>query len=86
MWANLHRRKVNVEVVCGLCKQKPETTRHILWECPLTRNVWALVKGKIQKCINEARDFFLLFGFMVQSLDQRDLERWATVAWSIWKA
>ena len=69
-----------------MCKQKLETTEHILWECPLARNVWALVKGKIQKCNNEAQDFFLLFGFMVQSLDQRDLERWATVAWSIWNA
>ena len=78
--ANLHRRKVHVEVVCGLCKQKPETTGHILWECPPARNVWALVKGKTQKYNNEARDFFLLFGFMVQSLDQQDLERWATVA------
>ena len=67
--ANLHRRKVHVEVVCGLCQQKLETTGHILWEYPLARNVWALVKGKIQKCNNEARDFFLLFGFMVQSLD-----------------
>ena len=39
MWANLHRRKVNVEVVCGLCKQKPETTGQILWECSLAMNV-----------------------------------------------
>ena len=76
----MHRRKVHVEVVCGLCKQKPKTTGHILLECSLARNVWALVKGKIQKCNNEARDFFLLFGFMVPSLDQRDLQHWAIVA------
>ena len=69
----LHRRKVHVTEVCGLCQQTPETTRHILWECPLARNVWALVKGKIQKYSNEARDFFPLFGFMVQSLDQQGL-------------
>ena len=73
-------------MVCGLCKQKPETTGHILWECSLAMNVWVLVKGKIQKCNNAAQDFFLLFGFMVQSLDQQDLERWATVVWSIWNA
>ena len=83
---NLRRRKVHSTGVCGLCQQKTETTGHVLWECPLARNVWALVKGKIQKCSNEACDFFLLFGFMVQSLDQRDLELWATVAWAIWNA
>ena len=83
---NLCRRKVHVTKVCGLCQQKPKTIGHILWECPLAKNVWALVKGKIQKWSNEARDFFLLFGFMVQSLDQRDLKLWATVAWSIWNA
>ena len=83
---NLRRRKVHSTGVCRLCQQKTETTGHVLWECPLARNVWALVKGKIQKCSNEACDFFLLFGFMVQSLDQRDLELWATVAWAIWNA
>ena len=63
---NLHNRKVQVEVVCG---QQPKTNGHILWECPLARNVWAMVEGKIQKFSNEARDFFLLFGFMVKNLD-----------------
>lgn len=83
---NLRRRKVHVTEGCGLCQQTLETTGHILWECPLARNVWALVKGKIQKCSNEARDFFLLFGFMVQSLNQQGLLLWAIVAWSIWNA
>ena len=65
---NLRRRKVHVTEVCGLCKKKTRDLR--LQKCPLARNVWALVNGKIQKCSNEARNFFLLFGFMVQSLDQ----------------
>ena len=55
---NLHRRRVRVEPICELCKQEPETTTHILWTCPLARNVWALIKGKIQKCSNGDSDFF----------------------------
>ena len=62
----MHNRKVQVEVVCG---QQPKTNGHILWECPLARDVWAMVKGKIQKFSNEARDLFMLFGFMVKNLD-----------------
>ena len=46
----------------------------------------ALVKGKTQKCSNEARDFFLLFGHMARILDSCELERWAILAWSIWNA
>ena len=46
----------------------------------------ALVKGKTQKCSNETRDFFLLFGHMARILDSFELERWAILAWSIWNA
>ena len=84
--ANLHRRKVQIESLCGACCQEPETTGHMLWECPPVRNVWALVKGKTQKCSNEARDFFLLFGHMARILESCELERWAILAWSIWNA
>lgn len=58
---NLHRRRVKVEPRCELCCQQPESTSHLLWECPFARNVWALSRGKIQKCSNAVQDFFLLF-------------------------
>ena len=40
----------------------------------------------MQKCRNEAIDFFLLFEQMRRKLDQLELERWATTAWVIWNA
>ena len=83
---NLHRWKVQIESLCGVCCQEPETTGHILWECPLARNVWALDKGKTQKCSNEARDFFLLFGHKARALDSCELKRWAIPARSICNA
>ena len=61
-------KKVRVDPRCELCSQHHESTGHLLWECPFARNVWALCSGKIQKCSNEAQDFFLLFHMMVRRL------------------
>ena len=85
---SLHRRRVNVDARCELCCacQQPESAGHLLWECPFARNVWALCPGKIQKCPNEANDFFLLFKTLVQRLSTAELEKWAVVSWGIWNA
>ena len=45
---------------CTICRQHDETVAHVLWECPLARNVWAMVKGKLQKCNSEAQNFYTL--------------------------
>ena len=50
----------------------------ISWECPLARNVWAICQGKIQKCPNDAREFFALFWMLVDRLPQH--------AWALWNA
>ena len=58
--ANLQRRKIVVDPWFDFCKQQPKVVGHMLWECPFTRNTWALVKGRLQNCPNEATDIFLL--------------------------
>lgn len=83
---NLCRRKIQVVATCEFCHQEPETVSHILWSCPFARNVWALVKGRVQKCSNETVDFFLLFKYLQKVLDGSDLDCWAITAWSIWNA
>ena len=73
--ANLHKKRVSVEPNCEFCHQEPKTTCHLLCECPFAWNVWALFKGRTQKCRNEAIDFFLLFKQMQQklsNLEKRD--------------
>ena len=62
-----------------------ESAGHLLWECPLARNVWALCQGKIQKCSNDAQDFFALFRMQVDQLTKM-LDKWATISWAIWNA
>lgn len=57
---------------------------HALWGCPLARNVWALVKGKMQKRSSELEDFLVRELMVV--LTTKELEVWATISWSIWNA
>ena len=60
--------------------QKQQTTSHVLWPCLFARNVWALIRGRVQKCSNEVNDFFLLFKKMQIALEEEDLDRWAVTA------
>ena len=60
---NLFRRKIQIDPICELCSQTRETCDHLLWECPFARNVWAMMKGKVQKC----RIFFIFFDIWVTS-------------------
>ena len=83
---NLHRRRVQMEPWCELCCQCTETVAHVLCECPLARNVWALCQGKVKKCSNTVQDFFSVFKMVVDRYSQREIEQWATVSWSIWSA
>nr|POE66505.1 hypothetical protein CFP56_68421 [Quercus suber] len=59
---------------------------HILWECPLAQNVWALVRGKLQKCSVNASNFYLLVRHLVDQLDRKELETWAMLSWALWNA
>ena len=85
-WDNLYRRRVAVESTCKFCRQHPETETHLLWECPFARNVWSLAGGRVQKCINNARDFFQLFKLMQKKLTREKMEQWCTTTWTIWNA
>ena len=75
--ANLAQRKVRIDTRCSLCCQQNETTCHISWECPLARNVWALVRGKLQKSNSAADNFLMLARQMMGRLDRKELEVWS---------
>ena len=84
--ANLLRKKVQVDPTCSVCGQHEETTGHILWECPLARKVWALVRGSIQKTSSLVPNFFLLTRQMMERLSGKEFELWAMIAWALWNA
>nr|POE66436.1 hypothetical protein CFP56_29283 [Quercus suber] len=81
---NLCRGKVPLDPVCGICQKQNETVAHALWSCPMARNVWALVAGKLQK--SEAEDICVLVRELMAVLSIKELEVWAIVSWSIWNA
>ena len=58
----------------------------MLWECPCSRNVWALCCGKIQKCSDAVSDFFSLFRILVDRLTPDVIVKCAMVSWAIWIA
>nr|POE70889.1 putative ribonuclease h protein [Quercus suber] len=88
--ANLNRRRVPVEPTCTICKQHDETVAHVLWECPLARNVWAMVRGRhsrrLQKCDFDAPNFYTLARQMEEKLTKKELEVRTIVSWAIWNA
>ena len=71
---NLCRWKVMTEPRCEVCCQESESADHILWDCPLARNVRALSRGRLQKCSNDQQNFFLLFRQLVAKLEIQELE------------
>ena len=68
---NLFRRKIQIDSTCELCRQTRETCAHLPWECPFARNVWAMMKGRVQKCSNEVHDFFHLFRYLGDKLTKQ---------------
>ena len=59
---NLNRRRVQVDPRCKICCQQPELVGHLLWECLMAQNVWALCCGGLQKCQNNLLIFSYCFG------------------------
>jgi len=45
-----------------------------------------LCQDKIQKCPNDAKEFFALFRMLVDGLPQLELDRWAMTYWALWNA
>ena len=85
-WANLLWCKVQIDPTCTFCGHSDETKSHILWECSLARNVWALAQGKLQKSCSVMPSFCFLTHSMIERLSAKELESWAMIAWSLWNA
>ena len=83
---NLNRRRIQVDPRCEICCQQPKSVGHLLWECSLAQNLWALCRGGLQKCQNNLWDFFQLFQTLLFRLLKTNLERWAVTSWVIWNA
>ena len=78
VFLNLQNRKIVAESKCQICQQEDETMLHALWSCPLARNVWALVRDKIQKWPNDiVTALFGLFNRACMECNIEEAEIWA---------
>jgi hypothetical protein len=82
----LHRRKIRSSSLCSVCDQKEETTFHALWQCPLARNTWALIHGRMQKLSYQDGEFSSFMQWILKEFPKEEVEDWAATAWSIWNA
>ena len=80
------QREIPLDPACAICNQHDETVAHALWECPMARNVWAMVAGKLQKRNSVAEDFYSLVRELMAVLTSNEVEVWAIVSWAIWNA
>jgi hypothetical protein len=79
----LHRRRIRSSGLCPICLQEDETTLHILWQCPMARNTWALIQGRMQKLPNHGGDFSLFMQKIFSDFSKEATEDWAVITWSI---
>ena len=82
----LHRRKIRASPLCSICTLAEESTHHALWQCPMARNTWALVQGRLQKLPNQEGDFSRFMQWIFQQFSKGEVEEWAIITWSIWNA
>uniref|UniRef100_A0A2N9F380 Reverse transcriptase zinc-binding domain-containing protein n=1 Tax=Fagus sylvatica TaxID=28930 RepID=A0A2N9F380_FAGSY len=73
-YQQLHRRKIRSDAICPVCSQEDETTLHVLWQCLLARNTWALVLGRLQKLPNQGGDFSLFMLRMFQDFPKAEVQ------------
>jgi hypothetical protein len=67
-----------------MCSSEAESNGHILWRCDSAQAVWGCCRGPIQKTSVEAEEFFDIFAFLCDRLEDKDLELFASIAYKIW--
>ncbi|XP_010431244.1 PREDICTED: uncharacterized protein LOC104715548 [Camelina sativa] len=85
--ANLRRRGLSCDAVCGLCGSQEETINHTLFECPPARQVWALSLFPMAPGVFPSESIFTNMDFLFwrfKNVPTQDLYPW--ILWYIWKA
>jgi hypothetical protein len=82
--ANLCRRKVLTDHCYLICEQKAKTTLHILWHCPLARDVWGVGSAKFHKCVFDGPNFLYVAEGMLEKCDETEFQIFVGTAHRIW--
>ena len=86
---NLCRRNVINSPICEACRDAAKSSGHVLWNCAIARDVWALsgisfyLDGDVFLEFQEFQDFLWHLNFR-QRVDEELLGLVCTVAWCLW--
>ena len=81
---NLQRRKVIEDAFCLFYKMEDETAIHILWQCSSARDVWCVGPKKLQKSMDEGRDFLGVVEAVLAKCSPEDIGFFAGAARRLW--
>jgi hypothetical protein len=81
---NLCKKRVTDDGKCHVCLVEDETTCHVLWKCPATRDVWGGDSSLFQKCAWEGCKFMHLFEYCSHRFNREVLVLMAVIARKIW--
>ena len=81
---NLCRRGVNIDPVCPMCEQEPESISHSLLHCNFAKQVWDKWEGCPINMKVRLGDFTDCALQMLKSRASQDLEILLVTSWSIW--
>ena len=79
---NLFLRKVAPSPMCRICGKTEETTLHTLWDCNLSKKVWAKIGWNLPSV--SPISFSGLFEFVSTSLPLDQVELFGYLVWLMW--
>ena len=83
---NLVRRKVLSDSCCDECKAKVESSGHLFWACPRTRDIWALANLTPLNPNLHFNSFLdlLWYAIMIAKWEQDMVEKIIMISWMLW--
>ncbi|KAL0004681.1 hypothetical protein SO802_012242 [Lithocarpus litseifolius] len=81
---NLKKKRVLLDEMCPLCFRSQESTIHALWECSAAQDVWHGSARALQKCGTGQTDFTSLLEYLLDQMENIEVELMIVQAWLIW--
>ncbi|KAG2246693.1 hypothetical protein Bca52824_086321 [Brassica carinata] len=87
----LRSRGIPVETTCKLCHAQPETICHVLFHCPVAKEVWRLSEFPMPAADFSTNSVFLNFHHLLETCKRSRLEErtrlvFPWILWNIWKS
>ncbi|KAK4413835.1 hypothetical protein Salat_2796300 [Sesamum alatum] len=82
---NLMKRNPGVDNVCPVCRTEDEDSKHILLQCPVVRQVWALSDLPWRVIPNWCDDAADWLRHVSSTLEANDPDRALLICWLLWQ-